>query len=95
MNPIEIKIKNALRASGIECQSVYAMPDAEESRILLAFKSKDSGRLTTRRIERTLNNLGIGSFKVPKEFHRLSASFLHLEVILGARTSPIPTRDAL
>ncbi len=28
----------------------------------------------------------MGEFKVPNEFQRLSASFLHLEVTLGART---------
>ena len=90
---LEQRIKMALRSMGIECQSVYKMPDLEESRILLSFKSNGSKRLTTRKIEKVLNSLGVGQFEVPKQFQRLSAAFLHLEVELGARmeSSIIPS----
>ncbi len=62
------------------------MPDMEDHRILLSFNSKDSRRLTTMRVKKALNSLGVGEFKVPTDFQRLSASFLHLEIVLGTRT---------
>ncbi len=86
MKRIETKIKAGLRDKGVKCQSVYRIPVLEEDRVLLAFNSQDSQRISTKKIERILNSLGIGKFKVPNEFQRLSASFLHLEVTLGART---------
>ena len=86
MRGIENKVKLGLSEKGIPCQSVFRMPDMEDYRILLSFNSKDSRRLTTMRIKRALNSLGVGEFKVPTDFQRLSASFLHLEIVLGART---------
>jgi hypothetical protein len=86
MKALEAKIKHALANKGIKCQSVYRMPDPEDTRVLIAFNSQDNRRLTTRKIENALTNLGIGEFKVPREFQRLSSAFLHLEVTLGART---------
>ena len=71
---------------GIKCHTIYKMPDPDELRILIAFNSQKNPRLTTRRIERVLNEMGSDEFKVPKDFQRLSATFLHLEVTLGART---------
>jgi hypothetical protein len=75
---LEHRIKMALRNTGIECQSVYRMPDLEEQRILLSFKSNGGKHLTTKKVERVLNSLGIGQFEVPNQFQRLSAAFLHL-----------------
>ncbi|MFW9769501.1 MAG: hypothetical protein ACFFF9_07825 [Candidatus Thorarchaeota archaeon] len=86
MKAIEAKIKHALENKGIKCQSVYQMPDLEDTRVLIAFNSSDSRRLTIRKIENALTNLDMGEVKVPKEFQRLSSAFLHLEVTLGART---------
>ena len=86
MRAIENKVKQGLREKGIPCQSVFRMPDMEDYRILLSFNSKDSRRLTIMRVRRALNSLGVGEFKVPTDFQRLSASFLHLEIVLGART---------
>lgn len=86
MRGIENKVKLGFREKGIPCQSVFRMPDMEDYRILLSFNSKDSRRLTTMRVKRALNSLGVGEFKVPTDFQRLSASFLHLEIVLGART---------
>jgi hypothetical protein len=86
MKELEAKIKQALSNNGIKCSSVYRMPDPDETRILLAFNSKDNRRLTTARIDRALNTTGIGDFKIPKDFQRLSSAFLHLEIIFGART---------
>jgi hypothetical protein len=86
LRAIENKVKRGLREKGIPCQSVFRMPDMEDYRVLLSFNSKDSQRLTTMKIRKALNTLGIGEFKVPADFQRLSASFLHLEVVLGART---------
>ena len=86
MRGIENKVKHGLREKGIPCQSVFRMPDMEDYRILLSFNSKDSRRLTTMRVKRALNSLSVGEFKVPTDFQRLSASFLHLEIVLGART---------
>ena len=93
MKRIEAKIRSGLENKGIRCQSVYQMPDPEDVRVLLSFNSKDSKRLSPKRIERALNSLGVGDFSVPREFQRLSAAFLHLEVTLGARTEKktIPT----
>jgi hypothetical protein len=88
MAKLEQTIKMALRNMGIECQSVYRMPDIEERRLLLSFKSNGRKRLTTRKVKRVLNSLGVGQFEVPRDFQRLSAAFLHLEVELGARTEP-------
>jgi hypothetical protein len=94
MGRLEAQIRDHLRDSGIKCQSVYRLPDADENRVVLAFNSKDNQRLSTRKIERTLNNLGIGQFSTAKEFQRLSAAFLHLEVVLGARTEQPITQVA-
>jgi hypothetical protein len=62
------------------------MPDPDEFRVLIAFNSQKNPRLTTRKIERVLNEMGPNQFSVPKDFQRLSATFLHLEVKMGART---------
>ncbi|MFW9833826.1 MAG: hypothetical protein ACFFEK_07520 [Candidatus Thorarchaeota archaeon] len=86
MKALEAKIKNALENKGIRCQSVYRMPDPDDTRVLIAFNSKDSGRLSIRKIENALASLNVGEFKVPRNFQRLSSAFLHLEVTLGART---------
>jgi hypothetical protein len=86
MRRIEAKIRNGLENKGIKCQSVYQMPDPDDIRVLLSFNSKDNKRLSPRKIQRVLNSLGVGDFSVPREFQRLSAAFLHLEVKLGART---------
>ena len=84
MKAIEAKIKHALASKGIKCQSVYKMPDFEDTRVLIAFNSKDNRRLSIRKIENALTD--VGEFKVPREFQRLSSAFLHLEITLGART---------
>lgn len=86
MKAIETKIKHGLADKGIKCQSVYRIPDPDDPRLLLSFSSQDSQKITTIRIQRALNSLGVGEFNVPKEFQRLSAAFLHLEVSMGART---------
>lgn len=86
MKVIESKIKHALENKGIKCQSVYKMPDPDETRVLIAFNSKDNRRLTIRKIEAALASLDIGACKVPNDFQRLSSSFLHIEITLGART---------
>lgn len=86
MKQIEAKIKNALENKGIKCQSVFALSDPDDTRVLLAFNSKDNRRLSIRKIENALATLNVGDFKVPREFQRLSSAFLHLEVTLGART---------
>jgi hypothetical protein len=86
MRRIEAKIRNGLENKGIKCQSVYQMPDPDDVRVLLAFNSRDNNRLSPVKIERALNSLGVGNFSVPREFQRLSAAFLHLEVTLGTRT---------
>ena len=90
MAALETRIKYSLRDKGIPCHTVYRMPDPDEQRVLIAFKSNGGRRLTTTRVERILNTLNLGEFKVAGDFQRLSASFLHLEVKLGAKTeSPI------
>ena len=61
------------------------MPDPDELRVLIAFNSQKNPRLTTRKIERALNEMGPEQFDVPKDFQRLSATFLHLEVKIGTR----------
>ncbi|MHA2353292.1 MAG: hypothetical protein ACXABX_09260 [Candidatus Thorarchaeota archaeon] len=94
MRALEAKIRNALRTGGIDCQSVYQIPNEGASRVLLAFGSR-SKRLTPRKIETVLNSLGLGQFKVPKEFQRLSAAFLHMEVIMGAKTEQTVVSSAL
>jgi len=90
MKQIEAKIKHALENKGIKCQSVFALSDPEDTRVLL-----DNRRLSIRKIENALVSLNVGDFKVPREFQRLSSAFLHLEVILGARTeTPITAGGA-
>lgn len=86
MKTIEAKIKHALENKGIKCQSVYKMPDLEDTRVLVAFNSKDNRRLSIRKIENALATLNVGEFKVPRDFQRLSSAFLHLEITLGTRT---------
>lgn len=94
MKRIEAKIKHVLENKGIKCQSIFAMPDPEDTRILLAFNSKDNRKLSTKKIETALESLNIGEFKIPREFQRLSSAFLHLEIILGARTETSITPKA-
>jgi hypothetical protein len=94
MDEIESKIKTGLKDLGIPVHSVYKMPDPEQKRILIAFKSEDNFKLTTAKVEAALNSLGVGEFTVPTNFERLSASFLHLEVALGARTETSVSQDA-
>ena len=87
MKALEAKIKHALANKGIKCQSVYKMPDFEDTRVLIAFNSRDNRRLTIRKITNALTSLDdMGEFKIPREFQRLSSAFLHLEINLGART---------
>jgi len=86
MKQIEAKIKHALENKGIKCQSVFALSDPDDTRVLLAFNSKDNRRISIRKIENALVSLNVGDFKVPREFQRLSSAFLHLEVILGTKT---------
>jgi hypothetical protein len=86
MKAIEAKIKHALENKGIKCQSVYRMPDLEDTRVVVAFNSKDNRRLSIRKIENALASLNVGEFKLPREFQRLSSAFLHLEITFGART---------
>ncbi|MGY5863270.1 MAG: hypothetical protein RTV41_01575 [Candidatus Thorarchaeota archaeon] len=87
MKALEAKIKHALANKGIKCQSVYKMPDFEDTRVLIAFNSRDNRRLTIRKITNALTSLDdMGEFKIPREFQRLSSAFLHLEITLGART---------
>ena len=86
MKAIEAKIKHALENKGIKCQSVYQMPDLEDTRVLIAFNSKDNKKLSIRKIENALTDLNVGEFKIPRNFQRLSSAFLHLEITLGSRT---------
>ncbi len=86
MKQIQAKIKHALENKGIKCQSVFVLSDPDDTRVLLAFNSKDNRRLSIRKIENALVTLNVGDFKVPREFLRLSSAFLHLEVILGTKT---------
>jgi thiamine kinase-like enzyme len=86
MKAIESKIKHALENKGIKCQSVYKMPGPDDTRVLIAFNSKDNRRLSIRKIENALASLNVGEFKIPREFQRLSSAFLHLEISLGTRT---------
>jgi hypothetical protein len=94
MDEIESKIKSGLKDLGIPVHSVYKMPDAEQERVLIAFKSEDNFKLTTAKVEAALNSLGVGEFTVPTNFERLSATFLHLEVVLGVRTEARASKDA-
>jgi hypothetical protein len=94
MTQLEAKIKQVLANNGIKCSSVYKMPDPEKTRILLAFNSKYNRRLSTAKIERALCTTGLGDFKVPKDFQRLSSAFLHLEITFGARTERPVTPEA-
>ena len=86
MKAIEAKIKHALENKGIKCQSVYRMPDLEDTRVVIAFNSKDNRRLSIRKIENALASVNGGEIKIPREFQRLSSAFLHLEITLGAKT---------
>lgn len=94
MKHIEAKIKHALENKGIKCQSIFTMPDLDDTRVLLAFNSQDNRKLSVRKIENALESLDVGEFKVPKEFQRLSSAFLHLEVTLGTRTEKPITHGA-
>jgi hypothetical protein len=92
MNRLEAKIKHGLADKGITCQSIYTVPTSEETRIVMAFNSKDNKRLSVKKVEAALASLNIGNFKAPQDFQRLSSAFLHLEVKFGARTErPINT----
>ncbi len=86
MKAIEAKIKHALENKGIKCQSVYKIPDPDDTKVLIAFNSKDNKGLSIRKIENALATLKVGEFTVPRDFQRLSSAFLHLEITLGART---------
>ncbi len=86
MRGIESKIKKSLTSKGVACHSIYRMPDPEDVRVLLAFNSQKNPRLSTKKVARILNEIGVGEFEVPREFQRLSSAFLHLEVTMGART---------
>ncbi len=94
MSSVENRVKSGLRANGIPCQTVYRLPDEEDPRLVIAFPARESGRLTTSKVERALNSLGVGDFQVQSEFTRLSAAFLHLEVLLGSRTEAAPAKIA-
>ena len=94
MRGIEAKIKQSLSSKGVTCHSVYRMPDPDDVRVLLAFNSQKNPRLSTRKVARILNEIGMGQFDVPKEFQRLSSTFLHLEVSMGARTETPVTPGA-
>jgi thiamine kinase-like enzyme len=90
MKQIEAKIKHALKNKGIKCQSIFTIRDPDDTRVLLAFNSQDNRKLSVRKIENALASLDVGEFRIPREFQRLSSTFLHLEITLGARTeSPI------
>lgn len=92
MKNLEAKIKHGLADKGIKCQSIYTVPTSEETRIVIAFNSKDNRRLSVKRVENALASLDVGNFKVPQDFQRLSSAFLHLEITFGARTErPIHT----
>ncbi len=86
MASIVSTIKSGLKEKGIKCHSACQIPDVNETRVLLAFGSKDNKRLTPRRIKKALNLMGIGHFEVENSFRRLSAAFVHLEVVMGTRT---------
>jgi len=93
MKHIEAKIQHALENKGIKCQSIFAMKNPDDTRVLLAFRSQDNRKLSTRKIQNALASIDEGEFTVPREFQRLSSAFLHLEVTLGARTeTPITPR---
>ncbi len=93
MKHIEAKIKHALENKGIKCQSIFAMENPDDTRVLLSFKSQDNQKLSVKKIENALATVNEGKFTVPREFQRLSSAFLHLEVTLGARTeTPITPR---
>ncbi|UCE10525.1 MAG: hypothetical protein JSW61_00945 [Candidatus Thorarchaeota archaeon] len=94
MRALEAKIREGLRIAGIDCQSVYQIPNEDAPRVLLAFGSS-SKHLTPRRVKKVLDSLGIGQFNVPNEFQRLSAAFLHLEVVMGAKTEQTVVSSAL
>jgi sugar/nucleoside kinase (ribokinase family) len=86
MKAIEAKIKHALENKGIKCQSVYKVPDPDDTRVLISFNSKDNRSLSISKIENALASINVGEFKIPREFQRLSSAFLHLEITLGSRT---------
>ncbi len=95
VNEIENKIKQGLRERGIPCHTVYRVPAIDQHHLLLSFSSTSEGdRLTPARVEKALNTLGIGVFRVSEEFHRLSAAFLHLEVFAGKKAETPSTDEA-
>ncbi len=94
MRKIESLIRTGLKERGFDCHSVFTIPDEEEPRILIAFSSRGKKRLTENKVENVLNSLGIGRFRAAGKFHRLSSAFVHLEVMMGARTESDVTRGA-
>ncbi len=95
MNEIENRIKQGLRNRGIPCHTVYKIPSTDENQLLISFASTAGGdRLTPSKVEKALNELGIGVFRAAYEFHRLSAAFLHLEVFGSIKTEQTPTDGA-
>lgn len=94
MSSMENRVKSGLREHGITCYSVYRMPGDEEGKLLMAFPARENSQLTTSKVERALNSLGVGQFSVQSEFSRLSAAFLHLEAVLGARTESTVSESA-
>ncbi|TFG31319.1 hypothetical protein EU527_12810 [Candidatus Thorarchaeota archaeon] len=86
MNNLEAKIKYGLADKGIKCQSIYTVPTSEDTRVVIAFNSKDNRRLSVKRVESVLSSLNVGDFKILSDFQRLSSAFLHLEVTFGAGT---------
>lgn len=94
MRKIESLIRRRLKERGFDCHSVFTIPDEDEPRIMIAFSSKSKRRLTENKVETVLNSLGIGRFRTTGKFHRLSSAFIHLEVMMGARTEPDVTRGA-
>lgn len=94
MNNLEAKIKHGLADKGIMCQSIYTVPTSEDTRIVIAFNSKNNRRLSVRKIEAALASLDVGAFKVPQDFQRLSSAFLHLEVTFGTRTERVVSNTA-
>ena len=63
MKHIEAKIKHALENKGIKCQSIFAMKDPDDTRVLLAFNSQDNRKLSVRKIENALASMNVGEFQ--------------------------------
>jgi thiamine kinase-like enzyme len=80
MKAVEAKIKHALENKGIKCQSVYKMPDPEDTRVLVAFNSKDNRNLSIRKIENALASLNPGEFKIPRN-RKAHNSCIHVRII--------------